>query len=291
MPELPKTAVLLLNFNLKDMTDALVAQIQNSTKAPYELFLLDNGSTPSEVSSSTTNRLETNVGLNAGTDFLYELVKDDDSFEFYWFLCNDLVLDDGVDYLSSLVELFTDAAKSFHVAAVSPSYHPDELNPQPPFMISQAGSEWRPIVYLEWNAVLIHRSFMLQHFPNGFALPTKHALHDVVLTFEAWNNNQACIVSDKLALRHIGNQTFLQHGGKTVNGVLVPDYAGLEDMLVADWGLAEQMYQSRNIDIMGTRAEQHRDIDIRGDWIKYVNGFQAQPPSRLRRLARRIRRA
>ena len=269
------------------MTDSLVRQLLASTKVPFELFLLDNGSEPEEVSKFTTHRLETNIGLNGGTDFLWNLVREDPQFEFFWFLCNDLRLDGRSDYLESLIRTFDDAASKYKVAAVSPTYIPDSTRTQPPMMVSRSCNGWRPVVYLEWNAVLIGRDFMNQFFPLGFQLPTRHAMQDVVVTFEAWNNGWACLVDDALTLEHIENQTFLQHGGKTVNGVFVPNYDGLNQMLEDDFARVSEQYSINGVDLVATREEQHRDIDLRGDWKKYLRGYRARPPGVIVRLGRK----
>jgi len=283
-----RVAVLLINFNLSQMTDELVEQINRNTSFPHELFLLDNGSETGEVSKYTTHRVEKNLGLMGGLEFLWLAVRDRSEFDAYWFLCNDLVFDEGRDYLDEMSALHAELSKITRVGAITPSYHSDPDSPVPPYMESDGSDGWRGLVYLEWNAVLVTRELMQDLFWVGFGAVSEHAQQDVVLSFEAWRNGYSVIVMDGLSLVHLGNETFLQQGGKVLNGVEVPDYAGLEAMLRRDLIAVREDYAKRGVDLSTTRYEIHRDIDQRKRWQRYFDGYQP-PPLRIRLAAGRAR--
>lgn len=282
--QITKVAILLLNFNLPEMTDKLVDQIQKNIKFPNQLFLLDNGSEPDKRSKYATHILEKNIGMNGGIQYLWDLVKDDAQFNGYWFLCNDIILDEGRDYLQEMAGLFSELSEKYQVGSITPSYHFEgKEKAVPQFMKKIPGGTHRPIVWIEWNAILYSREFMQKFFPSGFGLKTKHAFQDVVSNYIGWKHGFASFVMDNLSIMHLENQTFLKHGGKMVNGVFVPDYKGLENMLVSDMALVERDFKSKGINLRRDRKIIHDDIDLRGDFTKYLSGsYQPGLISQLR---------
>jgi hypothetical protein len=239
--QITKVAILLLNFNLPEMTDKLVEQINRNINFPHQLFLLDNGSETAKRSKYATHILEKNIGMNGGIEYLWKLVKDDNQFDAYWFLCNDIILDEGRDYLLEMTELYKQLSQKFAVGSIAPSYHFEGKEQAiPVYMKKRPGGTYRPIVWIEWNAILFTREFMLKFFHDGFGLKTKHAFQDVVSNFIGWKNGYSSFVIDSLSIFHLENQTFLKYGGKMINGVFVPDAKGLGDMLVSDMNIVEQ---------------------------------------------------
>lgn len=284
--QITKVAILLLNFNLPEMTDKLVEQIKKNIKFSHQLFLLDNGSEPDKRSKYATHILEKNIGMNGGIQYLWDLVKEDAQFDGYWFLCNDIILDEGRDYLQEMAGLFSELSEKFQVGSLTPSYHFEgKEKAVPQYMKKVPGGTYRPIVWIEWNAILYSREFMKKFFPTGFGLKTKHAFQDVVSNYIGWKNGFASFVMDNLSIMHLENQTFLTHGGKMINGVFVPDYKGLESMLISDMALVERDFKSKGINLRRDRKIIHDDIDLRGDFTKYLSGgYQPGLISKLRSL-------
>ncbi|MBL8030452.1 MAG: hypothetical protein JNN11_04360 [Candidatus Doudnabacteria bacterium] len=272
--KITNVAILLLNFNLPEMTDKLAEQIERNIKFPHKLFLLDNGSEVSKRAKHATHILEKNIGMNGGVQYLWDLVKDDKSFDGYWFLCNDIILDEGRDYLNEMSVLFEKLSQKYNVGSVTTSYHFEgKEQAVPVFMKKRVGGTFRPIVWIEWNAILYSREFMQKFFPQGFGLKTKHAFQDVVSNYVGWKNGYGSFVMDSLPILHLENQTFLKHGGKMINGVFVPDYKGLENMLVSDMDVVVKDFNSKGIDLLTERKHLHKDIDQKGNFEKYlVNG-------------------
>lgn len=271
--QITNVAILLLNFNLPEMTDKLVEQIERNIKFPHKLFLLDNGSEISKRSKYATHILEKNIGMNGGIQYLWDTVKEDGAFDGYWFLCNDIILDEGRDYLKEMTELYEKLSSEIRVGSITPSYHFEgKEQAVPQFMKKQIGGSYRPIVWVEWNAILYSREFMKSFFPNGFGLKTKHAFQDVVSNYIGWKNGYASFVMDSLSILHLENQTFLKHGGKIVNGIFVPDYKGLENMLISDMASVEEDFSNKGINLRLERKILHRDIDVNREYKKYLNG-------------------
>lgn len=264
-------AVTLINFNIKEFTDNIVLQVRRNIKFPHQLYVLDNGSEVNQVSSYTTHRIEKNIGLNGALEYLWGLLKKEDKFDAYWFLFNDIVLDEGRDYLREMADLFTELSKKYRVACIVPSYHFEgKEKVVPPFMKKRIGGTFRPIVWIEWNACLVSREFMNKFFPHGFGLKTKHAFQDVVTNFIGWKSGYGSFVMDNLSISHLENQTFLKHGGRAVNGVFVPDIVGLNEMLVADMKIVIDDFKKKGINFLKERERLHNDIDRRGDFEKYL---------------------
>lgn len=261
--KITKVAIFLPNFNIPNLTDNLVEQINRNIHFSHELFVLDNGSDIDKRSKYATHILEKNIGLNGAIDYMWNIAKSDESFDAYWFLCNDIVLDENRDYLQEMAELFEKLSIDFSVASITPSYHTNKDEVAPRNMKKEKNSiGWRAAVWTEWNAILISKEFMLSFFPDGLKLETKHGFQDVITNFIGWKNNYGSFVMDNLSIRHIGNQTFLQHGGKTINGVLVPNYRGLIETLINDMKIMQEKFKEKGIDIISEREKLHEDIDI-----------------------------
>jgi len=270
MEKINKIAILLINFNLPDLTNKLVEQIKRNIKFPYELFLLDNGSEPNKRSKYATHILEKNIGLNGGIEYLYNIVKNKKEFDAYWFLCNDIELEENIDYLSEIINAYDKLTKNYKVAMLVPSYFFKDGEPVPDNMKRRENSYLRPAVWVEWNAIFITKNFMQKFFKNGFGLKTRHAFHDVVSNFIAWKNGYGCFIMDNLSIRHLGNQTFLKHGGKTINGIYIPDYKELQNILEKDMEIVVNDFKNIGINILREREKMHIDIDIMKNYEKYL---------------------
>ena len=229
-----KLAIIITSFNLPSLTDRLVEQVQRSIGFPYELFVFDNGSEKGKISKYTTHRVEKNIGLSKGIDYIYNIAKTNKNIDAYWFLCNDIVLDKNVDYLEELVKFYNELSKKYKIACITPSVYPSEEYPISSQMKRQSNSRFRPIVYWEWDAALLIRDFMDKFYPNGFNLGTYHAGVNVELSYQAWKNGYGCFVLDNISFKEIMNQTFIQCGGKEVNGVFVPAIKDLSNILMKD---------------------------------------------------------
>ena len=276
-----RTAICILSFNIPELTDNLTDAIQEQIHQPFDLFVLDNGSEPDKVARCTTHRLERNIGSFQGTNRLLQIARQESGAEFLWMLCNDIVLEKGVDTLAVLLAIFEKCRRKFgKVAMVCPSYIKKPGIPCPKYMERRTGlfgtglfvKDFRPIVWGEWNAFLIERGFMDRFYPSGFeSSGIKHAMMDIDLTYTAWKSGYGCFLTDRCAVLHLGNQTFIQHGLKEVNGVFIPDIAGLQEMLKQDFKAYAEWYRSKfGIDVLDERERMHQDIDVKGIFLHYL---------------------
>lgn len=105
------TAIIIVNYNMPERTDALCEEINKRVKSDYRLVVVDNGSDIVNPSRFTGLSLEKNVqttgGWLAGLDHADTLGK----FDYYWFLITSTEFTSDVyDILTPMVE-FMDANK------------------------------------------------------------------------------------------------------------------------------------------------------------------------------------
>lgn len=274
--EIKKAAVIITSFNLPDLTDRLVEQIQKNIQFPHRLFVFDNGSEDGKISKYTTHRVKKNIGLSRAIDHIYNIAKIDKGVDAYWFLCNDVILDENVDYLEEMAKFYKEISRRYKVACITPSVYPSNQFPIGPYMKRHFGNYFRPILYAEWDALLLTRDFMDKFYPNGFNLGTYHAGINVDLTFKAWKNGYGCFILDTISFTEPMNQTFINYGGKEVNGIFVPALEDLGNILMKDLNILFDNYKKRGLDFIKERNKMHKDIDRRGNFEKYLVGDAVQ---------------
>jgi GT2 family glycosyltransferase len=87
-----KTAAIILNHNMPDYTDMLYNSLKPYERGDYDLFVLDNGSSPEGVSKHTSFKLDTNVYFGGGLNASMEFVKENEQYDSLLFLSNDLTI-------------------------------------------------------------------------------------------------------------------------------------------------------------------------------------------------------
>lgn len=98
---LPKIAVLILNFNGANDTLECLKSLDRCLYASFEVFLIDNGSTPPQLDKMSLDysfpvhfyRSEKNLGFAGGNNFLLKKISESNEFSFVYFLNNDTVVD------------------------------------------------------------------------------------------------------------------------------------------------------------------------------------------------------
>jgi hypothetical protein len=148
-------AILIVNFNMPERTDALAGYILQNVKWPYELFVIDNGSDLCPPSKYANVHLENNVQTTGG--WLAGLEKIDKSgrdWLAYWFLITSAEFVYGTnDPLSPMAELLVNApeAVGVHPALTADSTtawthllsRNGKLAPRRTWMIDNIASLWR----------------------------------------------------------------------------------------------------------------------------------------------------
>jgi hypothetical protein len=117
-------AILIVNYNMPERTDALVEHINQAVKWPYQLFVIDNGSDITEPSQFTNVFIPKNVQTTGG--WLRGLEAADASpytFLAYWFLITSAEFPRGdADPLAPLANLLVEIPDA---VGVHPALTPD----------------------------------------------------------------------------------------------------------------------------------------------------------------------
>lgn len=87
-----KTAAIILNHNLPDYTDMVYDALKPYERNDYDLFVLDNGSSPEGQSKYTSFRLDENVYFGGGFNAAMQFVLENEEYDSLLFLNNDLTI-------------------------------------------------------------------------------------------------------------------------------------------------------------------------------------------------------
>lgn len=143
--ELPKVAIIVLNYNTSQMTDALADYLNNDLRYPSKrVYVIDNGS--DSRPSSATHFMDRNLGFTRGMHEGYLIAARDAAYDAYWFLNSDVGFEYGNNVLDDLVDVLF-ASESF--AQISPQHN------SPHKFMELAHLEAQPVAYLEPTATLI----------------------------------------------------------------------------------------------------------------------------------------
>ena len=87
-----KTAAIILNHNLPEYTDMVYESLKPYERNDYDLFVLDNGSTPEGTSKHTSFKLDTNVYFGGGLNASMQFIKENPQYDSLLFVSNDLTI-------------------------------------------------------------------------------------------------------------------------------------------------------------------------------------------------------
>jgi hypothetical protein len=154
------TAILIVNYNMPERTDALVEHIQQHVTCPYELMVIDNGSDQVYPSKYTRIYLSKNIQTTGGWLAGLEFARRFKPFA-YWFLITSAEFPAGAakdhsrwqgDPLSPMVHLLEE---NIDAVGVHPALTPDSTSawkhlftrggdqPRPTWMIDNIASLYR----------------------------------------------------------------------------------------------------------------------------------------------------
>jgi GT2 family glycosyltransferase len=144
----PKVAIVVLNYNTPEMTDALAFYLDRQLEYPRKkLYVIDNGS--ERAPASTTHRLPANLGFTRGMHEGFLAASREDDYDAYWLLNSDLGFEYGNDVLSRLCEVLF-SSESF--GQIAPQHN------SPHKFMEYAEVEAQPVPYLEATATLVKAS-------------------------------------------------------------------------------------------------------------------------------------
>jgi GT2 family glycosyltransferase len=117
------------------MTDELVYDLRKKIKIDHNLYVIDNGSIPSKIPSTTTHRFEDNKRLTGGMNRCLEVSKGSD---LVWLITNDVWLNteaDPLEKMSSFLE------HNLDVGVLHPSIIKPVENYAYPWMLNENKSD------------------------------------------------------------------------------------------------------------------------------------------------------
>ena len=149
MNNLPKVAVIVLNYNTTHMTKALENYLMHQDSYPNkDVYVIDNGS--SDIYPNADLRLDTNLGFTVGMYEGYKFAKSKQDYDAYWFCNSDIGFEYGNDVLSVLVnELYSNNK----IGIISP-----QVNSPYPFMAKPNGDYNVP--FIEFIAPVITKELL-----------------------------------------------------------------------------------------------------------------------------------
>ncbi len=144
----PKVAIIVLNFNTPDLTDALAFYLNNHLTYPNKkVYIVDNGST--KPLTSATHVLADNLGFTRGMHQGYLIASEEDEYDAYWLLNSDVGFEFGNNVLLDLADVLF---SSEGYAQIAPQHN------SPHEFMEHAYFEAQAVAYLEPTATLIKSS-------------------------------------------------------------------------------------------------------------------------------------
>lgn len=172
-----KTAAFILNHNLPDYTDMLYESLKPYERTDYDLFVIDNGSTPEGKSKHTSFELGENVYFGGGFNAAMQYTLENKEYDSMLFLNNDLTVH-PYNFVRSLRgylwlytggsmaddrEPFEDTHRPYY-DIISPSFYNIEPKGQCHWksMHSWSAKDTRPVDYIDFQCPLISRRLLEQ---------------------------------------------------------------------------------------------------------------------------------
>jgi hypothetical protein len=161
-----KVAVLVLNRNMREMTEKLCDSIEATCKYPHDLYVLDAASDPDEICyrGIPMLMLENKRWAWSFAHGMEEVIKNektlgDHIYSHFWLICNDTQLDTTKDTLELLIaRLPPDACQIHPFQTTHPVGSPQGRRP--------SGSGSHNVAFAEFVCPLITRGFYDQCLAN-----------------------------------------------------------------------------------------------------------------------------
>jgi GT2 family glycosyltransferase len=163
-----KTATFILNHNLPDYTGMLYESLKPYERTDYDLFVIDNGSTPEGKSKHTSFELGENVYFGGGFNAAMQYTLENKIYDSMLFLNNDLTVH-PYNFVKSLrEEMFEEVfagkwgSQEIKYDIVSPSFYNIEPTGQCHWksMHSWSSGGIRPVDYIDFQCPLISRRLL-----------------------------------------------------------------------------------------------------------------------------------
>ena len=160
-------AVCIVNHNLPERTDALVARLREVLAVPHRFYVLDNGSDKASPAACTTHRIAPNRRTTSGWNEALLQAASDGGYAAYWLLCNDVTFHEDACPLTPMVKaLFSEGFGLVH-----PAYTPASRSAwREMFRRPECGGATVENWAVEFNAPLIRADVLRHVWPFDAAL-------------------------------------------------------------------------------------------------------------------------
>ena len=203
--------VTTLNHNLHGMTDNLVNQIKQSVFTGYELFVVDNGSEPENISQHTSLRLEANTFYGGGCNVILDHFLKKTTHDYLLILNNDLLFH-GYYFLEKLLS----HAREGDFALLSPSVVHAAFIQNPWRQMHWWGADrTREVLWVDFQCPLLRRDLCttIQQFPQELYLGWGVDFYASLVCDEQKLKVGVC---DDITITHLNSQTLAQNKVKNM---------------------------------------------------------------------------
>jgi len=208
-------AVIIVNRNRPDLTDALVDQVrQMGRELTVDIFVVEMGSDKtlrSRYCSIYYNDPDFR-GKCYGHNVGLRLARARGNYRYFWFLMNDLVFDPDQDALGAMVSI-ADLHPDFAILS------PTELTGVHPASTPRPDREFHVVSSCDYLSLLIPNDVINQ---IGFLNPSfKYswgAIHE--LSYKIYQRNKKIVYCDTVTMKHLGGTTY----GKVKGSVSREEY-------------------------------------------------------------------
>lgn len=233
MGQMNKTAFIILNHNLPDYTDMLYESLKPYERQDYDLFVLDNGSSPEGMSKHTAFKLDTNVYMGGGFNAGMQYVLENPQYDSMIFSNNDLTIHPCNHVRTLREEMFERgcgagkwASQETKYDIVAPAHYNIEPNQQCHWkgMHNWNSREIRPVDYIDFQSPLISRRMLEEVKEIGIDLMYGWGV-DWLFAMTAKRLGYKIGVVDRCCILHHNSLT-IKRG---VAGLDVPNYCRLAE--------------------------------------------------------------
>ena len=204
-------AVLVVSRNRPDLVQEAVENIAACTSVPYDLYVVECGTTPEQMSPHSTHWFADPDfrGKCFGHNVALQAARLTKKYRYYWVLMNDVRFQPAQDTAAALIRTLE---QNPQMAIVSPTEPGDRYpggNPRP-------GSAWRPITTCDYLALMV-RGLAIEEV--GFLNPDFRycwgAIHE--LSFHLYAAGWFLAYDDTVQFHHLGGTTYGNANTQTIS--------------------------------------------------------------------------
>lgn len=197
-------AIIIVNRNRPDLTDALVEQLQPlGSKVSKDIFVIECGSDPDRRSRYESFSYEDPdfsgkcYGHNRGLDWVLE---NHGRYRHYWALMNDLVFTSEPDPIGTLVEILDSEPRMGIVSPTERDSHYLMSKPRP-------GRRWHKVPTTDYLALMIKDECLQEcGFLNRDFKYCWGAIHE--LSYQLYRRGWFIAYCDEIVMKHLGGTTY-----------------------------------------------------------------------------------